>query len=179
MRNVKVFLTKRNRRARVTPIITRVLLLASVVVFLNLIIRKRALVLDKVRAFNKRLLNPAVLNIAGREHSPYAAIHHVGRHSGEPYATPVVAEQIEDGFEIPLPYGDHVDWYRNLQAAGRCTLEWQGVTSTIEHPEVLDAATALPLFSPARRKVFQFLGIQQYLRVHVPSLILEKTAVPA
>ncbi len=27
---------------------------------------------------------------------------------------------------IPLPYGSDVDWYRNVEAAGHCTISWKG-----------------------------------------------------
>ena len=42
---------------------------------------------DWVRQFNKRTLNPTILNFAGRPLSPYAVVHHVGRRSGQTYST--------------------------------------------------------------------------------------------
>ncbi len=78
--------------------------------------------LNRVRQFNKRFLNPAVLTVAGHHRSPYAVVHHVGRHSGRMYSTPVVVESTPNGFIIPLPYGSDVDWCRNILAAGRCTI---------------------------------------------------------
>jgi hypothetical protein len=33
---------------------------------------------DKVRSFNKRMFNPAVLTFAGRHHLPYAVVQHIG-----------------------------------------------------------------------------------------------------
>ncbi len=72
-----------------------------------------------------------MLKVAGRKQSPYAIIHHVGRRSGHAYATPVVAELSSDRFVIALPYGTGVDWYRNMLAAGRCTLTWQGQDYTL------------------------------------------------
>jgi hypothetical protein len=41
------------------------------------------------------------------------------------YATPVVAVPAEGGFVIPLPYGEGVDWPKNVLAAGRATIAWQ------------------------------------------------------
>ncbi|MGO8948484.1 MAG: nitroreductase [Ktedonobacterales bacterium] len=86
--------------------------------------RYREWLRDKIRVFNKRYLNPRTLEIAGRPHSPYAALQHTGRRSGRAYTTPVVAEfaQSWDGFVVPLPYGEQVDWCRNILATGRCTL---------------------------------------------------------
>ena len=62
-----------------------------------------------VRVFNKHLLNPAMLHLAGRKHWYAAVIRHTGRRSGSHYATPVVADGVADGFILPLPYGTGVD----------------------------------------------------------------------
>lgn len=129
--------------------------------------------LDKVRQFNKRFLNPAVLTVAGRKHSPYAVIHHMGRHSGRMYATPVVVEETPDGFVIPLPYGNEVDWCRNILAAGRCTIEWKGKEYEVVAPELIDSSKALPMISPARRLVFRALKIKQCLRLLRSADVLE------
>jgi deazaflavin-dependent oxidoreductase (nitroreductase family) len=122
-------------------------------------------VLNKVLQFNKHMLNPVMLPLAGRKHSPYAIIHHVGRRSGHAYATPVVAEAGPDSFVIALPYGPGVDWYRNVLAAGRCTLTWNGQEYTLVDPELLDAATAEPLLVPARAFGLKLFGVKHYLRM--------------
>ncbi len=100
---------------------------------------------DWVRQFNKRTLNPAILNFAGSPLSPYVVVHHVGRRSGQTYSTPVSARPIPDGFIIPLPYGSNVDWCRNVLAAGRCTVAWNGNDYPVGEPEVMDLASVLPL----------------------------------
>ncbi len=69
-------------------------------------------VLDRVRMFNKRVLNPFTMRMAGRKYWYASVIEHTGRRSGTEYATPVVAEAVPDGFIIPLPYGVGVDWAR-------------------------------------------------------------------
>jgi deazaflavin-dependent oxidoreductase (nitroreductase family) len=97
------------------------------------------------RRFNKRTLNPAVLNLAGRSSSLYAVVHHVGRRSGRTYATPVRVRPTPEGFIIPLPYGRDVDWCRNILAAGRCTISWHGNDYPVGEPEVIDLATAVSL----------------------------------
>lgn len=56
-----------------------------------------------VRTFNKHILNPMMLAVAGRRHWYAAALHHTGRRSGRHYTTPVVAQPVPDGFVIPLP----------------------------------------------------------------------------
>jgi deazaflavin-dependent oxidoreductase (nitroreductase family) len=136
-------------------------------------------VLNKVLKFNKHVLNPVLLPLAGREHSPYAIIHHVGRRSGHTYATPVVAEPGPDSFVIALPYGTGVDWYRNILAAGRCTLTWNGQEYTLVEPELLDAATAEPLLIPVRAFGLKLCGVKHYLRMRRLAEVPEKVAPAA
>jgi deazaflavin-dependent oxidoreductase (nitroreductase family) len=129
--------------------------------------------------FNKHVLNPVMLPLAGRKYSPYAIVHHVGRRSGQAYATPVVAESGPDSFVITLPYGTGVDWYRNVVAAGRCTLTWNGQDYTLVEPELLDAATAEPLLVPWRAFGLKLLGVKHYLRMRRLAAVPEKVASAA
>lgn len=129
--------------------------------------------------FNKHVLNPVMLKVAGRKQSPYAIIHHVGRRSGHAYATPVVAELSSDRFVIALPYGTGVDWYRNVLAAGRCTLTWQGQDYTLIEPELLDAATAEPLLVPVRAFGLKLLGVKHYVRMRRLAEVPEQVASAA
>ena len=126
--------------------------------------------------FNKRVLNPVMLAWAGRKQSPYAIVHHVGRRSGHVYETPVVAEQSAESFVITLPYGTGVDWYRNVQAAGRCTLTWHGQDYTLVEPELLDAATAEPLLVPWRAFGLKLLGVKHYVRMRHLAKVPEQVA---
>ena len=50
----------------------------------------KRLALDVVRQFNKYVLNPVMLLLAGRPHFYAGVIRHVGRRSGKKYATPIV-----------------------------------------------------------------------------------------
>ena len=120
---------------------------------------------NAVRVFNKHVLNPAMLNLAGRKHWYAAVIRHTGRRSGKRYATPVVADRFTDGFVLPLPYGTGVDWLRNVLAAGRATVTVGGETFDVTEPEIIDAATASPLLSPRRRRAFQRFGIDKVVKV--------------
>ena len=133
-------------------------------------------VLNKVLKFNKHVLNPVMLTVAGRKHSPYAILHHVGRRSGHAYATPVVAESGPDSFVITLPYGTGVDWYRNVLAAGRCTLTWNGQEYTLVEPELLDAATAEPLLVPWRAFGLKLFGVKHYVRMRRLAQVPEQVA---
>src|SRR5215217_8751088 len=92
---------------------------------------------DAVRVFNKHILNP-VMMILDRHHWYATILRHKGRHSGKEYVTPLTAQPTEDGFVIPLSYGEGVDWLKNLRATGRVTIETRDGTYTVGDPEVVD-----------------------------------------
>lgn len=98
-------------------------------------------------SINKRVLNPVMLHLAGRRLWYASRLDHVGRRSGRPFATPVVAHAVPGGFAIPLPYGRDVDWLRNLEAAGHATLVHGGRHIPVTKPRVVpfeDVAPDLP-----------------------------------
>ncbi len=129
--------------------------------------RRTPSVRDTVRVFNKYVTNPAMMHFAGREHWYAAVVRHTGRRSGKAYATPVVAEEVEDGFIIPLPYGTGVDWLRNVLHAGRATIRVHGRTFDVVEPEIIDAEIAEPRLSPQRRRAFRRFRIDKYLELHL------------
>jgi deazaflavin-dependent oxidoreductase (nitroreductase family) len=121
-------------------------------------------ILDMVRQFNKRVYNPLILRVV-RHIRMYAVVDHVGRRSGKPYRTPVAIGVLPDAFVLPLPYGDHVDWFRNIQAVSRFTIEWLGQHYAVERPEPIGAADALPTFTPSMRRGLQRFKVERYIRV--------------
>jgi deazaflavin-dependent oxidoreductase (nitroreductase family) len=124
---------------------------------------------DRIRAFNKHTFNPIILKSAGSQRSPFAVIHHVGRRSGKPYETPVIAEPVTNGFVFALTYGPEVDWYRNVLAAGRGTIVWHGKEYPIEQPEILDIKTGVRAFPLLERLILSLLGIRHFFRMRFPS----------
>ncbi|MCV7226304.1 nitroreductase family deazaflavin-dependent oxidoreductase [Mycolicibacterium komossense] len=118
-----------------------------------------------MRTSNKYLLNPVIGRRAGGKNSYAAAIRHTGRKSGTQYSTPIGADRTSGGFVIPLAYGTRVDWLQNVLAAGRATVSAEGETHDVTDPEVIDAATALPLLTPKRRRSYERIGIADYLSV--------------
>ena len=99
------------------------------------------------------------MTVAGLRHSPYSVVKHIGRKSGRPYETPVIAHAVGDGFIIALPYGDDVDWCRNILAAGGCTITRGGVEHRVEVPEILDPSRALSELPRALPVVFRLFGL--------------------
>src|SRR5215472_3545354 len=87
---------------------------------------------------NKRS-NAIFLKIAGGRLRAYSLLKHVGRSSGKPYATPLTAYPLGDGFVIALLYGDAttVSWCRNVMAAGECTLKTRGEEYVLGRPEII------------------------------------------
>lgn len=120
--------------------------------------------LNTIRTSNKYLLNPLMLRLAGRKNWYAAAIEHTGRRSGKVYTTPIVAERIDGGFVIPLPYGTAVDWLQNVRAAGARrspprarNTKWCGPRSSTRGGPAL--------VSPRRRRTFERVGIEGFLKV--------------
>ena len=67
-------------------------------------------------------LNRATSRIARSGHGPFSLVRHVGRKSGRTYETPVILVKTSEGFIAELTYGDDVNWYRNVVAAGGCVV---------------------------------------------------------
>jgi deazaflavin-dependent oxidoreductase (nitroreductase family) len=110
-------------------------------------------------------MNPVTLRRAGSSKSPYAALHHVGRTSNRLYVTPLVAEPMEEGFVIPLPYGEDTDWCRNLVAAGKGTLDLNGETFLILNPRVVSMASVREQVRAAQVRSWTRLGLRSVLLV--------------
>jgi deazaflavin-dependent oxidoreductase (nitroreductase family) len=115
-----------------------------------------------------RVLNPAIMRLAGRRHFRMAAqIRHTGRRSGRQYVTPVGVRLAGNTFVIPLTFGNQSDWSRNIRAAGGCSIRLNGVDYLADRPEVVDRAQAGPsvrsAFGPAQRAMMRMLGIRQFL----------------
>ncbi len=115
-----------------------------------------------------RVLNPAMMRLAGQRHVMMAAqVRHVGRRSGRSYVTPVGARLAGDTVVIPLTFGNQSDWSRNVRAAGGCSIRLDGVDYTAAQPELADWAQAGPAvraaFNPVLRAGFKMLGIRQFL----------------
>ena len=123
-----------------------------------------------IRRFNHNVYNPLAMTVAGLRHSPYSVVKHIGRKSGRPYETPVIAHAVGDGFIIALPYGDDVDWCRNILAAGGCTISRGGVEHRVDAPQILDPSRALPELPRALPVVFRLFGLNArkmgFLRLH-------------
>ena len=120
---------------------------------------------DRIRYFNRRILNPFTLCFAGRKRSPYAIVQHIGRRSGRHCATPVVARPAGNAFIVPLPYGEKVDWCQNVLAAKGCLVAFHGRCYRVSDPEVVDATAAKPAFPPWMWSLFRRADTRRFLRL--------------
>jgi deazaflavin-dependent oxidoreductase (nitroreductase family) len=74
----------------------------------------------------KHTLNRLTMRLARSGHGPFSLVRHVGRKSGRTYETPLILAEVPQGFVAELTYGDKVDWYRNIVAAGGCVVIHHG-----------------------------------------------------
>lgn len=120
---------------------------------------------NRIRSFNKHILNRVLRTFAGTSRTPFAVIRHVGRRSGKSYETPIMLWPMGDSFVIALTYGPEVDWYRNLLASGHGSVLWHRKAYAIEKPEPIDSTTAMPVFPPTVRLILRLLGIQHFFSI--------------
>lgn len=145
----------------------RLRLLLMFATLIAIVIANNERILNRVRYFNKRYLNPWMLRRAEHHPAYYAVIYHVGRRSGQKYATPVVADFSADtaSLLIPLPYGTKTDWCRNVLAAGRCTLNKNGSIYSLVEPQVLQTTEALHQLPPRDRLRWKIFRPAHFLKV--------------
>jgi deazaflavin-dependent oxidoreductase (nitroreductase family) len=120
---------------------------------------------DRIRQFNKRRLNPLVVKIAGGPYSPVALVKHKGRASGKEYRTPVLLKQVRGGFVLALTYGNKVDWYRNVVAAGGGTIRWHGVDYSVGAPVPIDREAGIRAFPPPLRVILRLNHTEHFIKM--------------
>lgn len=114
------------------------------------------------------LFGPIGRPLAGTRWFPlWAILRHTGRKSGATYAIPVVVLPTNDGFVVPLPFGEGTQWLRNLFAAGSGGMRWKGREYTLDRPELVDlddpaVADAVP---GILRAISRRIGIHTWARV--------------
>ncbi|HEY6277676.1 MAG TPA: nitroreductase family deazaflavin-dependent oxidoreductase [Streptosporangiaceae bacterium] len=112
-----------------------------------------------------RVVNPLVLRIAGRRHMPVVGIlHHRGRTTGRPYATPLGARPAPaGGFVLPLTFGEAAGWYRNVRAAGSGVITWRGTDHPVADPVIVGPERALPAYPRYERLALRAVGISEFV----------------
>ncbi|NPV56087.1 MAG: nitroreductase family deazaflavin-dependent oxidoreductase [Anaerolineae bacterium] len=100
---------------------------------------------------------------------PFALVEHTGRKSGKTYRTPVVTARQPGGFLFALTYGDHVDWYRNILAAGHCRLHWRRRDYALVDPQPLPASQAVPSFPAPFNRVLRWMRLEDFFTLQEES----------
>lgn len=125
-------------------------------------------------------MNPYVLKFSGRL-PPWATVHHVGRSTGRHYATPVVAFAGREPLEVapgnpvtpsdasdvlvvvPLPWGADVDWFANLQSAGRGRLTRRSTEYRVDRVRVVGADEAARVLRGPARALVRISRVRQLM----------------
>ena len=127
----------------------------------------------------------AKMTPVARRVPPWALIHHVGRTSGRPYTTPVVAFAAYEPLDpeatqrpgapiavktardvlvvSPLPWGSDVDWCRNIFAAGFCTMTRKGRRYRIDRLRIVDPQDAAAIIGRPGRLGGRVLGVKEFV----------------
>ena len=115
-----------------------------------------------MRRVNRVLTNPVMGTFAWLA-PPLAVVHHVGRKTGRPYHTPVIAFPSRSGFVIPMPYGRDVEWARNVIAASGCQLVQMARRSQLRSPHIVGFRAAAPHLPAVARLTLRAANLPGYL----------------
>jgi deazaflavin-dependent oxidoreductase (nitroreductase family) len=110
--------------------------------------------------------NNITRKVSGTNRSPWGLLTHVGRRTGRIYQTSLGTYDYGDGFLLPLGYGTHTDWYRNLMAAGTCELAWKGRTYHLVRPQLIVGSEATRAWPIRDRILLQLAGIHDFVWLH-------------
>jgi deazaflavin-dependent oxidoreductase (nitroreductase family) len=118
-----------------------------------------------IRQFNKRIFNRFSLLLSGYRYSPFywSIIQHVGRKTGNLYATPIVAVVESGSIFIPLPYGKDVDWIQNILSKGSCKIKNGGEWYLGTKPQIINAEEALIHFPTLLQIALRMNKVENYL----------------
>jgi len=121
-----------------------------------------------ITRFVAAIVNPAISFLAGRRFTPlFGVLVHQGRRSRREYRTPVVMLPYGGGLVIPMTFGDHANWYRNIVAAGACRVRWRGSERRLKSPVVIEATHVSRGLSPVLRLMLAGAGIGHFLSLQL------------
>jgi deazaflavin-dependent oxidoreductase (nitroreductase family) len=95
-------------------------------------------------------------------HGPFSLVQHVGRKSGRTYETPIILATGRQGFVAELTYGDKVDWYRNIVAAGGCVVIHHGKQHRVNRIEPCSADEGRSAYPAPFRQVPRVTGRKEF-----------------
>ena len=107
-------------------------------------------------------LNRWTTRLARAGRGRFSLVRHVGRTSGKQYETPIIVAPAEGGFIAELTYGENVDWYRNVVAAGGCELVVRGRPHRVVGVEPYPAEAGRRAFGVPARWVLKVLRRHEF-----------------
>jgi deazaflavin-dependent oxidoreductase (nitroreductase family) len=110
----------------------------------------------------KNTLNRVTIAVSRSSVGPFSTICHVGRTSGRAYKTPVILVKLPEGFIVELTYGENVDWYRNVKAAGGCLVVHHGKTYRINRIEPCTAEEGRRAYPAPFRQILKATGRREF-----------------
>jgi len=114
-----------------------------------------------------RTLNPITLRAAHRGRGPFSLVEHVGRRSGRTFEAPLILARVPEGFVAELTYGDRVNWYRNLVAAGGGRVLWRGEWFDVTAVEPCGTDEGMRAFGPPASWVLRILRRREFRLLRV------------
>ena len=112
-----------------------------------------------------KVTRPLALRSAGRQGSSTSVVRHVGRKTGRPYETPVVAVDHDGAVYIARPYGERTDWLSNVLAKGSATVVSSGDQRDFDQPQVIPMTEATVFFGAKEQRLHRRFGITTCLRM--------------
>jgi deazaflavin-dependent oxidoreductase (nitroreductase family) len=109
-----------------------------------------------------RYLNPILRPVAGHL-PPLAVLHHTGRKSGHPYASPVQAYPVAGGYIAAYAYSDNPQWAQNLLASGEGNMTRGGKHYAITTPRHL-GDEELQLLPKPVAAMMRGIGVHSFLQ---------------
>jgi deazaflavin-dependent oxidoreductase (nitroreductase family) len=110
----------------------------------------------------KNTLNRLTVRLAHTRIGPFSLVRHVGRKTGQSYETPLIVVAVAEGFIAELTYGEKVDWYRNVIAAGGCVVVHRGKAYRVSAIEPCTAQRGQAAFPPPFRQILRAAGRTEF-----------------
>lgn len=111
-------------------------------------------------------LNRVTRPLARAGRGPFSLVRHIGRKSGKTFETPLILATTDGGFVAELTYGDTVNWYRNIVAAGRCDVVVKGRVHHIDCIETMSTDAGLRAFGHPFDWVLRLMGRHEFRFLH-------------
>jgi hypothetical protein len=89
-------------------------------------------------------------------------VRHVGRTSGRTYETPLILARVPEGFIAELTYGETVNWYRNVVAAGGCVVLVRGSEYHVRAIEPCSPDRGRNAYPTPFRQVLRVMGRKEF-----------------